>query len=116
MKTAMLLSAVAVAAMAPFGLALNVRGAQPIYSPEEKGRDYYNNKDFAKSAADEAADRPPNFRSAWDDCGGVGASATERMRSIAATIKGWAKRRRRRRLPSTQRKLRDHWRRASQLG
>ena len=35
--------------------------------------------------------RPPNYRSAWDDCGGVGASATERMRTIASKIKGWAK-------------------------
>merc|ERR1719436_580378 len=36
--------------------------------------------------------RPPAIlRSAWDDCGGVGASATERMRQIASKIKGWAK-------------------------
>merc|ERR1719284_781982 len=33
----------------------------------------------------------PGYRNAWDDCGGVGASATERMRTIAARIKGWAK-------------------------
>merc|ERR1719225_1724201 len=33
----------------------------------------------------------PGYRNAWDDCGGVGASATERMRNIAARIKGWAK-------------------------
>ena len=91
MKITTVLLALAAAALAPLGLSLNVKGKQPIYSPEDEGRDYYNNKDFAKSAADEADDRPPNFRSAWDDCGGVGASATERMRSIAATIKGWAK-------------------------
>merc|ERR1719443_2576200 len=30
------------------------------------------------------------YRNAWDDCGGNGASATERMRSIAASIKGFA--------------------------
>merc|ERR1719443_502365 len=30
------------------------------------------------------------YRNAWDDCGGAGASATERMRSIAASIKGFA--------------------------
>merc|ERR1719213_128144 len=35
--------------------------------------------------------RPPGYRNAWDDCGGAGASATERMRSIAASIKGFAK-------------------------
>lgn len=35
--------------------------------------------------------RPPGYRSAWDDCGGAGASATERMRTIAAGIKGFAK-------------------------
>ena len=33
----------------------------------------------------------PGYRNAWDDCGGIGASATERMRTIAAKIKGWAK-------------------------
>merc|ERR1712139_683438 len=46
---------------------------------------------FAVSAQDGAPARPPGYRSAWDDCGGVGASATERMRSIAAKIKGCAK-------------------------
>ena len=46
---------------------------------------------FAVSAQDGAPARPPGYRSAWDDCGGVGASATERMRSIASKIKGWAK-------------------------
>merc|ERR1719387_2508989 len=35
--------------------------------------------------------RPPNYRNAWDDCGGAGASSTERMRAIAASIKGFAK-------------------------
>jgi hypothetical protein len=33
----------------------------------------------------------PGYRNAWDDCGGVGASDTMRMRTIAAKIKGWAK-------------------------
>merc|ERR1719395_285169 len=46
---------------------------------------------FAASAADGKPGRAPGYRNAWDDCGGVGASATERMRSIAAGIKGWAK-------------------------
>jgi len=46
---------------------------------------------FATSAADGTPARPPGYRNAWDDCGGVGASATERMRTIAAGIKGWAK-------------------------
>merc|ERR1719158_1734113 len=31
------------------------------------------------------------YRNAWDDCGGMGASATQRMRTIAAGIKGFAK-------------------------
>ena len=35
--------------------------------------------------------RAPGYRAAWDDCGAVGASATERMRTVAAKIKGWAK-------------------------
>merc|ERR1740127_438263 len=47
--------------------------------------------DFAVSAQDGAPARPPGYRTAWDDCGGIGASATERMRTIAAKIKGWAK-------------------------
>merc|ERR1740127_348666 len=50
-----------------------LRGAQPIVT------------------AGEGPARPPGYRNAWDDCGGVGASATERMRTIAAKIKGWAK-------------------------
>ena len=50
-----------------------------------------NNAGFAVSAQSDKPARPPNYRSAWDDCGGVGASATERMRSIASKIKGWAK-------------------------
>merc|ERR1719327_1431074 len=47
--------------------------------------------EFAGSAAGGGPARPPGYRNAWDDCGGVGASATERMRTIAAGIKGWAK-------------------------
>merc|ERR1712070_815648 len=50
-----------------------------------------NAPQFATSAQDGAPARPPNYRNAWDDCGGAGASATERMRSIASKIKGWAK-------------------------
>merc|ERR1719409_2222497 len=63
-----------------------LRGEQPIF----KGK-VNNNAQFATSAQDGKPARPPNYRSAWDDCGGVGASATERMRSIASKIKGWAK-------------------------
>merc|ERR1719321_2631016 len=44
-----------------------------------------------KFATAGGAGRPTGYRNAWDDCGGVGASATERMRTIAAEIKGWAK-------------------------
>ena len=46
--------------------------------------------DFAVAAGDKPG-KPAGYRSAWDDCGGVGASATERMRTIAAKVKGWAK-------------------------
>merc|ERR1719331_3780543 len=45
----------------------------------------------APAAGDTAPARPKGYRNAWDDCGGAGASATERMRSIAAGIKGFAK-------------------------
>merc|ERR1719158_2292246 len=60
--------------------------AQPVFSGKVN-----NNAQFAVSAQDGGKARPPNYRSAWDDCGGVGASATERMRTIASKIKGWAK-------------------------
>jgi len=50
-----------------------------------------NDANFAVSAQDGTPAKPPGYRAAWDDCGGVGASATERMRSISARIKGWAK-------------------------
>eukprot|EP00928_Gymnodinium_smaydae_P097540 TRINITY_DN885_c0_g1_i2.p3 TRINITY_DN885_c0_g1~~TRINITY_DN885_c0_g1_i2.p3 ORF type:complete len:144 (+),score=29.36 TRINITY_DN885_c0_g1_i2:77-508(+) len=50
-----------------------------------------NDAAFAKSADSTKPGRAPGYRNAWDDCGGVGASATERMRTIAAKIKGWAK-------------------------
>merc|ERR1719263_45901 len=63
-----------------------LRGEQPVFSGKVN-----NNAQFATSAQDGKPARPPNYRSAWDDCGGVGASATERMRSIASKIKGWAK-------------------------
>merc|ERR1719305_1031506 len=48
-------------------------------------------KQPATAAGDGAPARPPGYRNAWDDCGGKGASATERMRGIAASIKGFAK-------------------------
>merc|ERR1719313_1638653 len=35
--------------------------------------------------------QPPGYRSAWEDCGGAGASATDRLRSMDASIKGFAK-------------------------
>merc|ERR1719305_831447 len=46
---------------------------------------------FAVSAQSDKPGKPPGYRNAWDDCGGAGASATERMRGIAASIKGFAK-------------------------
>ena len=68
------------------GNAASLRGEQPIF----KGK-VDNSAQFAVSAQDGKAAKPPGYRSAWDDCGGVGASATERMRTIASKIKGWAK-------------------------
>eukprot|EP00448_Togula_jolla_P018013 CAMPEP_0170591392 /NCGR_PEP_ID=MMETSP0224-20130122/12379_1 /TAXON_ID=285029 /ORGANISM="Togula jolla, Strain CCCM 725" /LENGTH=141 /DNA_ID=CAMNT_0010915253 /DNA_START=51 /DNA_END=476 /DNA_ORIENTATION=+ len=61
-------------------------GKQPIYEGKVE-----SDKDFAVSAQDTAPARPPGYRNAWDDCGGIGASATERMRTIAARIQGWQK-------------------------
>ena len=50
-----------------------------------------NDAAFGVAPGDEGKGRPAAYRNAWDDCGGVGASATERMRTIAAKVKGWAK-------------------------
>merc|ERR1719379_1731089 len=63
-----------------------LRGGAPIYSGSQN-----NDAKFAVSAQDGKPARAPGYRSAWDDCGGIGASATERMRTIASKIKGWAK-------------------------
>merc|ERR1719263_2561572 len=60
--------------------------SQPVY----KGQVDSDAK-FATSAAGGGDARPPGYRNAWDDCGGVGASASERMRTIASKIKGGAK-------------------------
>eukprot|EP00443_Scrippsiella_acuminata_P046151 CAMPEP_0115282962 /NCGR_PEP_ID=MMETSP0270-20121206/60122_1 /TAXON_ID=71861 /ORGANISM="Scrippsiella trochoidea, Strain CCMP3099" /LENGTH=142 /DNA_ID=CAMNT_0002699843 /DNA_START=43 /DNA_END=471 /DNA_ORIENTATION=+ len=62
------------------------QGRQPIYSGKVD-----SDANFAVSAQDGGKARMPGYRSAWDDCGGIGASSTERMRTIAAKIKGWAK-------------------------
>eukprot|EP00408_Alexandrium_pacificum_P054018 CAMPEP_0171238320 /NCGR_PEP_ID=MMETSP0790-20130122/43413_1 /TAXON_ID=2925 /ORGANISM="Alexandrium catenella, Strain OF101" /LENGTH=152 /DNA_ID=CAMNT_0011704683 /DNA_START=55 /DNA_END=513 /DNA_ORIENTATION=+ len=59
---------------------------QPIYEGKVD-----SDTNFAVSAQDSKPARMPGYRAAWDDCGGSGASATERMRGIAAKIKGWAK-------------------------
>merc|ERR1719316_1396892 len=59
---------------------------QPIYEGSVA-----SDQNFAVSAQAGEPARPPGYRNAWDDCGGVGASATERMRTIASKIKGWAK-------------------------
>merc|ERR1711920_1132659 len=63
-----------------------MRGSQPIYQGKVD-----SNAKFGSSADATKPARMPGYRNAWDDCGGVGASATERMRTIAAKIKGWAK-------------------------
>merc|ERR1712183_565578 len=39
----------------------------------------------------EIVGKEAGYRNAWDDCGGMGASATMRMQTIAAKIKGWSK-------------------------
>merc|ERR1719450_1185384 len=59
---------------------------QPIFDGKVESDD-----NFATSAQSTKPARAPGYRNAWDDCGGIGASATERMRSIASKIKGWAK-------------------------
>eukprot|EP00927_Polykrikos_kofoidii_P047922 TRINITY_DN421_c0_g1_i4.p1 TRINITY_DN421_c0_g1~~TRINITY_DN421_c0_g1_i4.p1 ORF type:complete len:145 (+),score=25.25 TRINITY_DN421_c0_g1_i4:80-514(+) len=59
---------------------------QPIY---EGAVD--SDANLARSVDSSAPQKPPGYRNAWDDCGGIGASATERTRALAAKIKGWAK-------------------------
>jgi len=89
------LTALLFALAAPLAGASLRRGAleQPIMTASA-GADGSLSSDggFAASAqAGGALAKATGYRAAWDDCGGVGASATERMRSIAARIKGWAK-------------------------
>merc|ERR1719446_924635 len=54
-----------------------LRNHQPVL---EAGTANSNNAEFSTAYGDSAPARAPGYRSAWDDCGGVGASATERMR------------------------------------
>jgi len=79
-------SALLVLCVVPVSWASLRAGRQPIYSGSVASDDK-----FAVSAQAGQPARPPGYRAAWDDCGGIGASATERMRTIAAKIKGWAK-------------------------
>jgi len=70
-------------------LALGIQASylrQPIYEGKVE-----SDQNFATSAQSTKPARAPGYRNAWDDCGGIGASATERMRTIASKIKGWAK-------------------------
>merc|ERR1719454_1746751 len=46
--------------------------------------------DYGTAAGEGLAMQPAGYRNAWEDCSGVGASATERTRAIAATVKGYA--------------------------
>jgi len=78
----------ALCCLLPSALAELHHGAlrQPLYDGKVD-----SDANFAVSAQATKPARMPGYRAAWDDCGGVGASATERTRGIAATIKGWAK-------------------------
>merc|ERR1719281_2398211 len=81
-----LIASLLVAGTAERFLTQDQGGRQPLYEGKVD-----SDQQFASSAASGEPARPPGYRNAWDDCGGVGASATERMRAIAAGIKGWAK-------------------------
>ena len=61
-------------------------GQQPIFEGSVNSDDK-----FGSSVQDTRVARDASYRNAWDDCGGVGASATERTRIMAAKIKGWSK-------------------------
>merc|ERR1719263_842825 len=84
--SAPLLLATLLATASATGLRGSSDELQPIFTGKVESDD-----NFGASAASDKPARPPGYRNAWDDCGGIGASATERMRSITATIKGWAK-------------------------
>mmetsp|Transcript_35964 Transcript_35964/g.75492 ORF Transcript_35964/g.75492 Transcript_35964/m.75492 type:complete len:149 (-) Transcript_35964:182-628(-) len=84
---ALILAVAAVLLVQPSKASLRSRvKRQPIFEGKVESDDK-----FGHSADATVPARPPGYRSAWDDCGGIGASATERMRTIAAKIKGWAK-------------------------
>mmetsp|Transcript_59660 Transcript_59660/g.184950 ORF Transcript_59660/g.184950 Transcript_59660/m.184950 type:complete len:156 (+) Transcript_59660:51-518(+) len=61
-------------------------GQQPTFKGKVNSDD-----EFATSAQDGKPGRAPGYRAAWDDCGGIGASATSKMRNLAAKINGWGK-------------------------
>merc|ERR1719395_398543 len=78
---ALRMSVLLLALMIGEGLALFLRQPQDAFGGGAMGT----------AMDDDTPARPPGYRNAWDDCGGAGASATERMRGIAATVKGFAK-------------------------
>ena len=91
---AMKFSAVlAVALTLAVASASNLR--QPIYgnnADSASANRVNNNAQFATSADATKPGRAPGYRNAWDDCGGVGASATERMRGSpigAGSARSW---------------------------
>ena len=81
-----LFAASAVFTASASALALN---KQPIISANL--RNPGSVKDDSKFASSAANGKPQQtYRNAWDDCGGVGASATMRTRIMAAKITGQA--------------------------
>jgi len=60
------------------------KAEQPIFSGSVN-----NDAEFTSDSG--TGDANASYRNAWNDCGGVGASATERTRAMAAKIKGFPK-------------------------
>lgn len=73
-----------------FGLAatssalLLKKDVQPIFQGAVN-----NDAEFASDVG--TGDGNASYRNAWNDCGGIGASATETTRAMAAKIKGFPK-------------------------
>merc|ERR1719181_1821101 len=83
-----LVLSVAVGSFTQLGSAI-LRNHQPVI--EDGSVQEASDASFGVAAGSDKPGKPPGYRNAWDDCGGVGASSTERMRTIAAKVKGWAK-------------------------
>ncbi|CEL95914.1 unnamed protein product [Vitrella brassicaformis CCMP3155] len=61
-------------------------------SQDQGASEYADDANWMRDPSGNATmpNRPPEYRASWEDCGGVGASKTEKMRQISAAVNGFA--------------------------